>query len=346
MLPEGLGSNQSLIYVHIGKTGGATLDSVLRSNCNWYRDMIERKNLCNRALDRQEKQGFGTMISRSTKATLHFEPNNEFRSWIDEATAFLVTLRNPISRAVSAFNMFHPNNTDIWQRKSFTRAMSVFNMRHPNNTFWRPKQEPLAHTNLTEEEDDDAFYNECFPTVEHLAKAIQMADPENYCYKVGVDTLNGNDEGEFNLNLGYNYAYYQNMTFDRYPERPVLALRTEHIWEDLKRVEQLLGGSGDHFSRAGKDHTWGSEEYHVHGGLSPSGVQTFCCFLAAEMQIYDSLLRKAVNLSPSEKEATLAKLYDQCGLENTVLHDGIYPFPWVEWAHSRPECMCPPNIYS
>jgi hypothetical protein len=66
-------------------------------------------------------------------------------------------------------------------------------------------------------------------------------------------------------------------------------------------VEQLLGGSGD-FSRAGKAHTWGSGEYHVHGGLSPIGVQTFCCFLAAEVQVYESLLRKAVNLSPSEKK--------------------------------------------
>ncbi len=33
MLPEGLDSNQRLIYVHVGKTGGTTLAYVLRSNC-------------------------------------------------------------------------------------------------------------------------------------------------------------------------------------------------------------------------------------------------------------------------------------------------------------------------
>jgi hypothetical protein len=217
MLPEGLGSNQRLIYVQVGKMGGTTLDSALRFNCYWYSDDIERKNLCNRALDRQEKQGFHTMISRSTKATLHLKPKDEFHFWIDEATAFLVTLRNPIARAVSAFNMFHPkNNRDIWRRKSFTRAVSAFNMQHPNNTdFWRPEQEPLAHAPLTED-----FYNGCFPTVEHLAKAIKMADPQNYCYRVGLDTLNANDHAAANLNLRYNYAYYHNMTFHRYPERP------------------------------------------------------------------------------------------------------------------------------
>jgi hypothetical protein len=126
------------------------------------------------------------------------------------------------------------------------------------------------------------------------------------------------------------------MTFRRYPERPVLALRIEHLWEDLKQVLGVVVTS--------LGHTWGSEYCHVHGGLSPSGAQTFCwCFLAAEMQIYESLLRKVVNLSPSEKEATLAKVYDQCGLKNTVVHDGIDPFPWVESAH-RPESMCPPSI--
>jgi hypothetical protein len=317
MLPGSLNSS-SLVYIHVGKTGGTTLDYVLRSNCYWY-SSISKRNICNGALNRQEEEeqeqgGIHTMISKSTKATLHMKPKNEFDMWIDDATAFLVTLRNPIARAVSAFNMQHPNNTAVW----------------------RPTKRPLAHMPLLIK-----FYHGCFPTVEHLATAMERADPQNNCYAAGLDTLIGSGHPKVAPQLRFNYAYYHNMTSRRYPERPVLALRTEHLWDDVKRVDRLLGGSGI-FPRAGEARTWGSEQYHVHEGLSPSGVRTFCCILAAELQIYEILLREAVNLSPSEKEMTLIKVYDQCGL-NAASVNGKEHFEWVEWANN-PESMCPPQI--
>jgi hypothetical protein len=55
MLPEGLGSNQRLIYVHVGKTGGTTLAYVLRSNCYWYGDIERKKTATERWVAKRNK---------------------------------------------------------------------------------------------------------------------------------------------------------------------------------------------------------------------------------------------------------------------------------------------------
>ena len=36
-------SNHSIVYVHVGKTGGTTLDQVLQANCRWYQAGFRRR---------------------------------------------------------------------------------------------------------------------------------------------------------------------------------------------------------------------------------------------------------------------------------------------------------------
>lgn len=305
---DGSPRNHSMIYVHVGKTGGITLDKVLRSNCMWYSGAARRKK-CLKALDDDHDGGSSnTMVSELSKATLHLGPRRDYNEWILNATIFLVTVRNPIARAVSASNFDHPSNNDP---RRYAQGM--------------PDSVKL-------------FYIECFPTVQDLANLLQVADQAKQrltkkqltCYNSARRTLAGDGSRNGASHLRMNYAFYNELSMALFPDRPLLVLRTEYLWEDLARIDRMLGGNG-YFPHVGKAYTHGSQSHAVQQGLSVQGKQTVCCYLASEMQIYEDLLRKAINLLPMEIRETLSEAYCDCGLNGPGLVDGR-SFDWKEWA--------------
>lgn len=294
---DGRPRNHSIIYVHIGKTGGISLDKVLTSNCMWYAGGTKRRK-CLKELSRS------SMLSELTKATLHFGPRRDYNDWIQNATIFLVTLRNPISRAVSAFNFDHPRNNNP----------SLYTTGMP---------ESLRH-----------FFVQCFPTIQHLADLIDIvehhqgfpSDDQRTCYDTAKKTLAGNGPSDGAAHLKMNYQFYYQLSMAYYPERPVLVIRTEHLWNDLLKIDQMLGGSG-HLDHVGSVYTHGSQSHVVSQGLSTRGKQIVCCYLAREMHVYETLLRRAVNLIASEIHETIAEVYDQCGMTSNS------SIQWDDWAH-------------
>lgn len=132
-----------------------------------------------------------------------------------------------------------------------------------------------------------------------------------------------------------NYAYYGRKTFLRYPERSILVVRTESLRDDIIAIDEMVGGTGQ-FSALGQRRSHGSEAYRVRSRLStPAQKATLCCYLAEELHNYEMLIRKAANLSPTEKVATLTVLYNDCGVihsNQTQDGDGKSFFPWIEWA--------------
>lgn len=92
----------ALLYLHVGKTGGMSLDRILRSNCNWRKGKDQRKKCYEALLTGNDE----LLLSKKTKATLHMElpPAETIRS-LCHNQEILWTLRNPISRMVSALDM-------------------------------------------------------------------------------------------------------------------------------------------------------------------------------------------------------------------------------------------------
>ncbi len=306
--------NLTLMYVHIGKTGGTTLNTVLRSNCEWYNSAVAKQKCLQTRKGQME-----SMVSQRTKATMHTQPRKLFHQWIHQTTAFLVTIRNPIDRAVSAFYMEHPLNTGT----------------ELTNMHWSVSQ----------------FYQDCFPTIQHMAEILQKnhsrikngTDMDSNCYDRGKKTLLGKGRPSVASHLRLNYAFYGRHTFLKYPEIPVLVARTETLWEDMMQIDQFLGGNGI-LPSSGSVHTHGSEKYSISSGLSKQGKKILCCFLATELAIYETLLRRAINLSPIEKEATANRVYDDCGVTNSSLavkepivsqtDMGRTIFAWEKWANN------------
>ena len=150
--------DRKILYLHVGKTGGATLDKIFRSNCEYK----SKKLRCLSELPEHHE----SVLSHLTKYTVHVKPWKKLRQFAD-ITSYLFTVRNPIDRAISAFNMDHLRNTDDLS----------------NSPYW------LYLKNI--------FYTQCFPIIEDIASVLsdslnhgktkkfevhEVYDPKFKCY--------------------------------------------------------------------------------------------------------------------------------------------------------------------
>jgi hypothetical protein len=276
---------RKIMYVHVGKTGGYTTDRVFRSNCDWYVNS-RPKSTCYANFPSVE-----SMLSNLTASTIHIRHRGNTYDLLEETTTFLFSVRNPISRAVSAFDMDHIQN-------SKPKGVKVVKARNK-------------------------FYN-CFPTAEHLAQILDgnpeyIKDNNNndvdieMCKKKGLSALQGMAKTATNTHLKYNYQTYHDMTLRHRPNNEVFVIRTEHLWNDISQLDKFLGGTGNVDDISAFKHDHGSDKYVVKSKLTQSGKKIFCQILSQEIAIYKDLILRASNLEESEKVETLNQLKEDCG---------------------------------
>ena len=75
-------------------------------------------------------------------------------------------------------------------------------------------------------------------------------------------------------------------------------------------------------------------------GLSAKGKKIICCYIADELEIFEELMRRAMNLSPQEKEEGLASTYDDCQVSSRN-HPDTTRFPWKAWVQNSELSGCP-----
>jgi hypothetical protein len=243
------GKQRSIMYVHVGKTGGAVLDVVFLANCLWYLRPEAQQKCYDNFYDRNLTE---SALSSAITSTTHCERRGRSKTPIQNTTSYLFTVRNPISRAVSAFDMHHVANEGSMRTK---------------------KQ----------------FYVDCFPTIEDLicsevknrislvknetippspvadvvaAAAATAAGgggkhqltgteaaplPTQSCAEIAHAMLTGTAGSEMarmSYHLAMNYRHYTRMTTIVHPGSEIIVARTEHLWNDLKRLDIMLGGDG------------------------------------------------------------------------------------------------------
>jgi hypothetical protein len=321
-LQPSIGSDRTILYLHVGKTGGATLDRILRASCEWHKSQGSKRK-CYQGLI-----GIEPVISHLTRRTIHVNLQPGDRQFArDNATTFLFTVRNPIARAVSAFNMLHLTNSK-GRLNPYTKHLKRI------------------------------FYDACFPTIEDLAlvlmnkihsnssKIVYMQDFRNPsinntidCYNVGQKTLSGKGHLMQNAHLFYNFNFYARESTIKYPDKEVLIVRTEHLWDDIDSLNLALAETlvkygavynatilHDRNKTASKltfsnltEHiaSHGSEGYKVKSGLSKEGKEILCCHLSEDNQVFEDIVRFAVNIGDDEKESYLNLLYDDCGISKS-----------------------------
>ena len=367
--------HRSLYYIHVGKTGGTSMSRVIRAYCEWYQNVVAKED-CFRDLVRIETAGVtgaeGNQerkeleLSQVTKRHLHVRIRGGMeREFIrsNNITSFLWTLRNPTSRAVSAFDMDHIDNVGyinnsilrFW-RRLFYKDCGFQTAQDLANMLMRKEEE---ETHIDEGKDQGRLNERMFVSVRNHGS---NETTKFNCRQLAEEAVTGKAHTLINSHLSANYAKYAAITIKPFPEKEILVLRTEELWSDVRKLNRFLllpndgGGNNedddndrnDMIARQRNislDHrltwTYGSEDFKVKSKLNAVGKAILCCFLSNENQIYEDLMRRAVNLNSEEKNKYLNTLYTDCGVEerltpvNDTIRDGNKKnFDWKEWRNA------------
>lgn len=162
--PFKLMKNQTIVFVHVGKTGGETIQWRVKLSCNQRRTKWKKI----RCLE-QFKNGQESFVSQSTVGYLHCDKLKP-RGIIPNVTMFMLSIRNPIQRIVSWFQYMHPANC-VPERPS-----GACNLKKSGSQ-WGVD-----------------FYQTCFPDVNDFV--LSLRDPlqrgETDCSAMALATITGN----------------------------------------------------------------------------------------------------------------------------------------------------------
>ena len=155
---------------------------------------------------------------------------------------FVVTLRDPLSRAVSAFLFDHPKSIKVEHENSYKYCNWTMLLGCP----FRKRYPPEI----------SKFYDPCFPTLDAYAKHLGPNATNDYdgkdwhdhlgkdgakndCPKLAQATMNHAVKGLMEhqyYDLRRIFHPLTNLT-----ERPLLVIRTEFLWDDFNSTLEWLG---------------------------------------------------------------------------------------------------------
>lgn len=171
-------------------------------------------------------------------------------------------------------------------------------------------------------------------------RSTEQAD----CRKFGLVQITGRNP-DFPLNqIARNYAYYARSVWAQ-RDKHVAVVRTEHLWDDLTRLEVLMGGQVSTYgSLPHVQSTQGSENSAVNTEMSADAATALCCVVPDELRVYQSFLAAAVNLRPSDIRESLVALHETCrggarGSRVPATTRGLVNWDWLAWAQR--ECQRP-----
>jgi len=282
----------NILFVHVGKAGGETVKNILRFGCE-SRANREKRNSCLKNLP-------GSQLSDTVKGYLHvnnINPSKAARS----AQAYLYNLRHPLDRTISWYYYSSPGSCSNKQGQACSTAQHIRGF--PNG--WAAN-----------------FFQTCFPRFEDLVRAFNHSHSNPNCTLWGQSTLAGRETEAGHV--WFNIRRYANRTVAVYPDKDVLVVRTERMWDDLKELDIYLGGKGVFGELEGLRVTHGSERWNsTRPTLTDAEARLLCCRLRDEMAVYRDLVGRAINLKDNAKEDTLNGAVKRCGASTwTEIEDG------------------------
>lgn len=323
-----LSSNNStftnIMLVHVGKAGGETVKSILYTGCHVMRNEKRRLD-CLAHLP-------SSQLSTAVQSYFHcftVKPPKKKRNNKGPGDAYLFTVRHPVDRIASWYRYIHPNHCQ--QSSNTVVSPSCIAAKQRTN-------DPAGFV--------VQFFDTCFPTVQDwaFAGAAAAASPSGedeinnkrfnvsslQCQELAQSTLAGQvDPKQVPLaaHLVANFRHYMQTTVDANPVVPVLVIRMEHLWYDIKALDVLLNGTGDFGTKEGSAFTHGSERYNNNDTTTSSSTaaaeklpipvrSALCCVLTDEIERYRRLLELAVNLHVHEKQQSIADAVQNCGYES------------------------------
>ena len=317
-----------VFFAHVGKSGGESVRSTLRLNCQFLGNR-NRKRACWTQLyhafyGKNVTQPGEPLLSQLTKGFLHYldlKPEGENL----RATHFLFCVRHPVHRLESWFRYVAPVNCAHVKEKAVAASCRVAT---------EIKRDPTSF---------QAKFFACFPTIHTIPQTLQQyrsRDDSLYtnstalaCAEMLVNTLQGKTGSHMAGHMIANLQYYHHFTLGNSPVAPwgrrtmdnrgngdargakVLVVRTPHLWEDMKKADETLGGAG-YFSQAGLRISHQSEHFDDMAVLDHTQTLPICCALGDEMAIYKELIERSINLDEVQKQSTLKEALTICRVQS------------------------------
>lgn len=174
---HGLGKNEQLIFVHIGKAAGETIQWRIKLSCQLRKSRLWKEE-CYRQFVGEE-----TELSKATIGYLHcnrLRPHRDDKTFDDEnnnnvtTTTYMFSLRNPIGRIISWYQYMHPENCFP------DRPSAACNLKKGDNPW------------------GIAFYRRCFPTINDFVRSMgvvvgreSMIQDTTNCTALALETVRG-----------------------------------------------------------------------------------------------------------------------------------------------------------
>jgi hypothetical protein len=282
---------QNMLFIHVGKSGGTTLQGVLRVHCE---EMLARKNksegrFCLSQLEPESR------LSQVVKFSVHCRSAARKGH---KAGSFLFILRHPVDRAISWYNVVNPANCE------------------PGNNVSGPNCKVRTEITANPYGQASKFFT-CFPQIEDWVLALRQDSNVSRCSELAWKMVKGDmrKRDRFSGHMYYNARMYASQTTLLYPEKLVFVIRTEQLWKDTIDLDLSLGGNGTFGEKEGSKYTHGSEALKTSrkSPLLVEDIKSLCCGLIDEMDIYRELVLRAVNLGKVSAQETWQGAIQKCG---------------------------------
>ena len=299
-------NSSSFLFVHIGKTAGSTVRMTLANNCLTFANK-HRARKCKSFFTNQVPTTEQTILSKRTIAFTHVNYLRPPQIDMNNIDYYIVPLRSPIDRFVSAFYMHTPRNGEGC-----------------NNTYAKD----------INGEESDAFFCNCYAYVGDLMNDLNNTTEgvayyqspivhleknriTTTCNEIGNKVFSNNPPSWTGHMATYNYNFYNNWMANQqnkelHTKKQIIVIRKEHLWDDLQNLEYILGGNATINSNIYKSTTHGSDKYKYNMPLTRNEMQLLCCHIIDEMELYVGYLLRAYNVGAEQRRESLRALDQQC----------------------------------
>ncbi len=253
-------------FVHVGKAGGSTIGCMLGFLIHCGEDA---------------KTNFQSVPSLLAATTAHSFHRSVY-DCSDEAAYYLFVIRNPLARALSAFNYAKP---DLSEKHPFSKKFKDKEI-YVDCDFWTLND--FAERGLSKGNNNDAS-DEC----RDRAKKALLGTGDNL------------------VHWYFNYQYY----YEAMPQDgDIVVIRNEHIVDDWNTVETLLGGAADLTKESlPVNNQYEKKPEEVY--LSDTAKVALCETLCNEIQVYKMILKRAQNIKEEHYMESMQELITSCPKE-------------------------------
>lgn len=310
--------NRTVVLVHVGKAGGLTLKEQLKE---WKHTLDNNTTV------------FPEPVHMGSQLRL-----------LEEATTYLVAVRNPVDRIISSYLDSHVKTCKDW-----TDKMQSLD-RQGNRTPFGCSIKHKSKSNQTMRLLADKVFGRCFPSgaMEDFAQSVMSPWPElpppkkrsmelpqqRDCQLLARQMVEGSLANLLVApHMEFNYEYYASKSIRQYPAKEVWVVRLEHMEQDFIHLQRALGANTttetdlpSKMSHGIEGHMTSllSPEGSIPSLLSPEAYQKLCCVLHKELQVYEEFLSNATNLHDYDRQESMQEVRTKCGL--TMNHQN-----WEDW---------------